>query len=226
MIRFAIVLLLLSFSFPSLVSAEEEYWEYTFRPGDSIWKVAEKYTTSVNNWVEIRDINKIRQGPDRRIHPGTRIIIPVVMLKLQPAPATVIAVSGDVYIERAGGDKVKAAVGTKLHSGDLVATGDKQNLRMQFADKSELQVLPDSDVVLDKLGHHKKTGMVDTQVRLNNGSVSTWVKKQSPSSRYEVTTPAAITAVRGTAFRLSADSSEISRTEVVEGVVEVSADSL
>ena len=77
---------------PGLLAAEEEYWEYTFRPGDSIWKIAEKYTTSVNNWVEIQELNKIRQGPDRRIPPGTRIIIPVSMLKQQPVPAVVIAV--------------------------------------------------------------------------------------------------------------------------------------
>ena len=216
------LLILLAASLPSLVAAEEEYWEYTFRPGDSIWKIAEKYTTSVNNWLEIQELNKIRQGPDRRIPPGTRIVIPVSMLKIQPVPAIVIAVSGSASLVRANGEKQVIETGTKLYSGDRVVTADEQSLRMQFADKSELQVLPNSVVVLDKLSHHKHTGMVDTRIRLNSGSVNTWVEELKPDSRYEIKTPAAVTAVRGTAYRLSS-SSQISRTMVTEGNVGVAA---
>ena len=64
--------------------------------------------------------------------------------------------------------------------------------------------------------------MVDTRVRLNSGSVNTWVEKQHPDSHYEIRTPAAITAVRGTAFRMTSDD-QTSRTEVTEGFVAVSA---
>ena len=216
------LLLLLAVSLPGLVKAEEEYWEYTFRPGDSIWKIAEKYTTSVNNWVEIQELNKISQGPDRRIPPGTRIVIPISMLKLQPTPAIVIAVSGAASLVRANGEKQTLETGTKLYSGDRVLTADEQSLRIQFADKSELQVLPNSTVVLDKLSHHKHTGMVDTRIRLNSGSVNTWVEKLKPDSRYEIKTPAAVTAVRGTAYRLSS-TPQISRTMVTEGNVGVAA---
>ena len=217
------LLMVVATSFPSLVAAEEEYWEYTFRPGDSIWKIAERYTTTVNNWGEIQKLNQIKQGPDRKIRPGTRIIIPVSMLKQQPTPALVIAVSGEATLIRANGEQSKVTLGEKLYSGDRVVTADKQNLRMQFADKSELQVLSNSVVVLDKLSHHKQTGMVDTRIHLNSGSVNTWVEKQHPDSHYEIRTPAAITAVRGTAFRLSTDDEQISRTEVTEGMVAVSA---
>lgn len=220
---FRLCLIFLLFSTPTLVIGEEEYWEYTFRPGDSIWKIAKEYTTTVSNWSEIQRINKIRQGPDRKIRPGTRIVIPVSMLKLQPTPALVIALNGKVELIRANGKNDALAVGTKLFSGDRVVTKDKQSLRMQFADLSELQVLDNSEVVLDKLSHHKQTGMVDTRVRLNTGSVNTWVEKQSPDSHYKIITPAAITAVRGTAFRLSSGADNISRTEVTEGVVAVSA---
>jgi hypothetical protein len=65
--------------------------------------------------------------------------------------------------------------------------------------------------------------MVDTRIRLNSGRVNTWVEKQRPESRYEISTPAAITAVRGTAFRLSSDTELVSRTEVTAGIVGVSA---
>lgn len=217
----SLLLVVLSFFSSSLLA--EEYWEYTFRPGDNLWNIAKKYTTSVNNWKEIQHINKIRYGADRKIRPGTRVVIPVAMLKLQPTPAVVIAVSGDVKLVKANGDQAIIKTGDKLYMGDRVTTTEGQTLRLQFADKSELQVLSNSEVMLDKLSYYKKAGMVDTRVRLNSGSVNTWVEKQNKDSHYEILTPAAITAVRGTAFRLSTDEHNVSRTEVTEGVVAVSA---
>jgi len=215
--------LLLAISFSATVNAETQYWEYTFRPGDTIWDLAKKYTTSVDNWSEIQRINELRQGRDRKIRPGTRVVIPVSMLKLQPTPARVIAVNSGVQLLRANGEKAEITTQTKLYSGDRVITQDRQSLRLQFADQSELQVLPNSEVVLDRISYYQSTGMVDTRVRLNSGSVNTWVEKQRPDSHYEIRTPAAITAVRGTAFRLTAASRELSRTEVIEGTVAVSA---
>lgn len=223
MIRTLCLLIFLFSSFSSSAFADEEYWEYTFRPGDSLWNIAKEYTTSVNNWKEIERINNIRRGTDRRIQPGTRVVIPVSMLKLQPTPAVVIAVSGKVLLTRKNGEQSTVVVDDKLYIGDRVNTEAKQSVRLQFADKSELQVLSHSEVELDKLSYYKNNGMVDTRVRLNSGSVNTWVEKQTEDSIYQIITPAAITAVRGTAFRLSATDGNISRTEVTEGTVAVSA---
>jgi len=183
-----VFLLLLAFLVPGIVSAEEDYWEYTFRPGDTM-----------------------------------RIVIPVSMLKLQPTPALVIAHDGDVSVIRANGENQVITTVTKLYSGDRIVTASAQSVRLQFADLSELQILPNSEVVLDKLSHFKKTGMVDTRIRLNRGAVDTKVEKQSSDSRYQITTPSAITAVRGTSFRLSTDEQLVSRTEVTGGIVAVSA---
>lgn len=211
-------------SFSPLSHATEEFWEYTFRPGDTIWKIAEQHTNSVNNWTEIQRINNITKGPDRTILPGTRIKIPISMLKQKPIPAIVIAVSGDAKVIRTNGDSEKIEVGSELFSGDRVITTENQSLRMQFADKSELQVLANSEVILDKLSYHKKTGMVDTRVRLQQGRVNTWVEKLKPKSRYQIQTPAAVTAVRGTRYRVVSDANKISRAEVTEGLVGVSAE--
>jgi len=221
--QFLAFLLIFVFILPATVSAEEEYWEYTFRPGDSIWNIAKKYTTSVNNWDEIQRINLVRQGHDRKIRPGTRIIIPVSMLKLQPTPALVIALRGDISVIRANGEKEILTTNTKLYSGDRIVTMARQSLRIQFADKSELQILPGSEVVLDKISLHNQTGMVDTRIRLNTGSIDTRVEKQGSDSHYEIRTPSAITSVRGTSFRLSSDAEQVSRTEVTGGEVAVSA---
>jgi hypothetical protein len=224
MMRFFISLLLL-FSLAPAVMAETtspngQYWEYTFRPGDSLWSIAQKYTTSANNWKQIQRINRIRLGNDRKIQPGTRIVIPVTLLKIKPTPARVIALTGDASVQRANGERLKPEIGTLLYSGDKVITTAGQTLRLQFADESELQILGASVVVLDKLSFFKKTGMVDTRIRLDSGRVSTQVRKQNSGSHYQIITPAATTAVRGTAFRL-AFADKVSRTEVTEGKVGV-----
>jgi hypothetical protein len=217
----ATLLLLLGFS--SAANAEEEYWEYTFRPGDTIWNIAKQHTNSVNNWSTIQKLNNIAMGPDRQILPGTRIRIPVSMLKQQPVPAIVIAFQGNASLLRANGEQPDLEIGAKLFSGDKVITADKDTVRLQFADESELLILPHSEVIMDKLSYHKKTGMVDTRMRLQRGNVNSWVEKLKPDSRFQIQTPSAITAVRGTQYRLSSDDSgQISRTEVTEGVVGVS----
>ena len=221
MMRSSISLLLwLCLASSALAAADGPFWEYSFRPGDSLWSVAQKYTTSANNWKEIQRINHIRQGNNRSIQPGARIVIPVAMLKIKPTPARVIALTGDASVLRANGQKQNAAVDMLLYSGDRVITRAGQTLRLQFADESELQILADSVVALDKLSYFKKTGMVDTRIRLDSGRVTTQVRKQKTGSRYQIRTPAATTAVRGTAFRL-AFADKISRTEVTEGKVGV-----
>ena len=214
-------LLLLVWLFSGPAAADSQYWEYSFRPGDSLWAIADKYTTSANNWREIQRINRLRQGSNRKIQPGTRIVIPVSMLKIQPTPARVIAVTGDAIVQRASGQQLRPKIGTLLYSGDKIITKSEQTVRLQFADQSQLQILADSIVTLDKLSYFKKTGMVDTRIRLDAGRVNTQVRKQQAGSRYQIRTPAATTAVRGTAFRL-AFADKISRTEVTEGKVGVS----
>ncbi len=200
-----------------------EYWEYTFRPGDTIWKIAQDHTNSVNNWSEIQRINQIAQGPDRRIQPGTRIKIPVSMLKQPPQPARIIAIDGTPSLMRANGNEESITLSSQLFSGDRVITGPGQSLRVKFADGSELQVLENTEVRFDKLSYLKDTGMVDTRIRLPHGRVNSRVEKLAPNSRYQIQTPAAITAVRGTQYRVATDRNQVSRTEVTEGSVAVSA---
>jgi hypothetical protein len=145
------------------------------------------------------------------------------MLKQAPQPAIVIALDGDARILRSDGSEGALSEGDKLYAGDKVFTDQEHSLRIQFADGSTLQVLGGSEVAMDKLSYHEDTGMVDTRVRLQRGRVNTWVEKLKPRSRYQIQTPAAITAVRGTAYRLISGDDLITRTEVTEGSVNVSS---
>lgn len=200
-------------------ATNEAYWEYTFRPGDNIWNIAKKYTTSVNNWAAIQKLNGI--GEDRRIRPGSRIKIPVSMLKVQPAQASIIDFSGEVTVTHKNGTRAAVTLATKLHSGDEIKTGNNATVRIRFANGSNMLLLANSLATMDTLSAHGETGMVDTRVRLKSGQLEIKVKPlETDDSRYQIITPAAVAAVRGTAFRIAADTS-LMRSEVTEGNVEI-----
>ena len=215
--------ILLCLLLTGVARADEAYWEYTFQPGDSLWKVAKTYTNSVNNWRELQKLNRIGRGHDRQIRPGVRIRIPVRLLKQQPAPAVVTSTTAGVRLIRRDKSEHKLAVGDKLYSGDRIITQNKQFVSLRFADGSMLTILPQSTVSMDRLSRYRQTGMIDTRVRLESGNVDTSVEKQAPGNRYEISTPTAVTEVRGTGFRVAASSPTRARTEVSQGTVEVSA---
>ncbi len=207
------------------LAAEEQYWVYTVRPGDTIWDLTQRHTTSVLHWKRIQHLNNIPDGPDRSVPPGTRLRFPISLLKHQPASAEITSVQGEVSLLRNGAREAIAVTdGVTLHSGDRLRTGAASNLVIRFADGSELLVAADSDVLMDSLSAYGDTGMVDTRIRLQGGSVDTQVQPaRGPGSRYEIITPAAIAAVRGTDFRVSAEAdAAVSRNEVLEGKLKVS----
>jgi hypothetical protein len=212
---------------PLSSAAEEQYWLYTVRPGDNIWNLAERHTTSALNWKYLQRVNNIPDGPDRRIKPGTRLRFPVSILKHQPAQAVLVRVAGAAQVVRAGTvDEVPATLGMGLNTGDKVLTNLQSNLLIRFADGSEMVVQSDSELSMDSLSAYGSTGMVDTRVRLKSGQIETQVRPaRGPGSRYEIITPAAVAAVRGTDFRVSAEKTAVvARTEVLEGQVKVGGD--
>lgn len=206
----------------SFVHAADQYWVYTVRPGDSIWKLTDKYCTSVRYWRVIQSLNGIQL--DRQIPPGTKLRFPLGILKNNPATALVTQVQGKASLVRAGTQAMVALTPqTALRTGDRIETADASNVTLVFADGSELLVLEESEVIMDTLSAWSTTGMVDTRIRLQGGRVDTSVEpSEGPGSRYEIISPAAIAAVRGTHFRAAADKQEpVTRNEVTKGRVAV-----
>ena len=222
----AVLCLLIAVLSAMPATAAEQYWTYTVRPGDTIWALTEKHCTSVRHWKRIQRINKLPDTPARGILPGTRLRFPIDILKHQPASARVHLYQGSAQVSRAAGESLPVTGGLELYSGDRLQVADDSNVTIRFADDSELLVLGGSEIVFDSLSAYGETGMVDTRIRLQSGQVRTRVRKQQGGgSRYEIITPAAVAAVRGTEFRVSADSARpVMRSEVLEGNVAVSGE--
>lgn len=215
-------LLLIGLSLVASPGAAEQYWVYTVRPGDTIWDLTRKHCTSVLHWRRIQTLNAIER--DRVIPPGTRLRFPLSLLKHQPAAARVAQLEGSARLLRAGTQTAQPLqANTELRSGDRIITGPDTTLTLRFADASRLLVLGDSEVVMDSLSAWGSTGMVDTRIRLKGGRVDTRVEPgRGPGSRYQIITPAAVAAVRGTDFRIAATGPSVMRSEVIGGTVAVS----
>lgn len=216
------VLLSLAIMMAEVAQADE--WIYTFRPGDTLWVLCSKYIAEPDCWNKVAHRNKIVNP--RRIAPGTKLYLPIAWLKLQPVKAKVISVEGSPVVELENGET------QVIQKGDAYSVGVKLDSRdgsflLEFADGSRLMVKPNSELSFDTLSLHGLSGMVDTRVRLNRGRVNakvTPVKKRA--SRYEITTPSAVAAVRGTEFRVTSIHGHESsmKTEVLEGSVNVGND--
>ncbi len=192
-------------------------WIYTARPGDTLWDLAEKHLTSVGYTPHVQKLNNI-QNPEN-LTPGTRIKFPIRWLKVQPETARVVFASGaGMLIDGEDKSETALAADLELQTHDVLKTEQGGGAIVEFADGSRLTIRENTTVEMDALSAYGVTGMVDTRVRLTAGRVKAdAVTATGPASRYEIRTRAAVTAVRGTAFRVSAFG-EVGRTETLEGI--------
>jgi len=222
-----LILLLIGLTLSPLQAAspDEEDWIYTTRPGDTLWILSHKYLNSVHDWKKLKAYNNI---PDhKKMPPGKRLRIPVRWLKTQPTPVYVESVTGGSHFtSRKVKDRKLLKAGDRLKLGSVITTGKNSSITLRFADDSRLFVQQNSVVHLDSFSAHKKSGMVDTRIRLQQGRVeSRVIPFKNKKSRYEITTPAAVASVRGTQFRVTMTNEDDTMTsEVLTGKVAVSSE--
>nr|WP_315429899.1 FecR domain-containing protein [uncultured Albidiferax sp.] len=192
---------------------------YTVQPGDHPWNLAGRYLKSPTLSLKLRQLNQIPD--DRRIMPGTRLHIPQAWLKLESAQVRVLAATGDTSLQPGTSAARSAVVGELLQAPSTLRTGPSGSATLQFADGSRVLVRRDSELQLQQaqtrlLGQ----GSLVTLVLLH-GSLENQVTPVGESGgRFEIRSPAAVAAVRGTQFRVYADGSSL-RTEVLSGAVNV-----
>jgi hypothetical protein len=219
--RKALFLLLLSM-FSCLVWSED--WIYRLHEGENLTLVQERFLKAEITPRQLQAYNDIEK--DREIPVGTEIRVPIDWLKDQIAGVEISYLYGNVVITRRGDETgIEAAKGDILKAGDRINTAEKSAASLRFADQSTLLVGESSEVVFDVLSSFQGVGMLDTRIRLQRGRVENRITPFSrPESRYEIHTPAAVTVVRGTDFRVSSDlANDMTHSEVTEGQVQVTA---
>lgn len=202
---------------PATAQVPDRFFEHTAVTGDTLIGIANRYLKEPAKWQPLQKLNNV--ADPRRIKPGSKIRVPIDMMRTEPAPVRVIAAEGPV--ESAGN---KLAVGATVSEGSQIKTGDNGFVTLQLADGSTIAVQSKSQVKLDNARLLSNTGGVQaTKVSVQSGRVESSIRKpQGSPNRYEISTPTSNMGVRGTRFRVSADEGgKTSRSEVLEGVVGV-----
>jgi hypothetical protein len=206
---------------PTLVSAQE--WIYTIRPGDNLWDLTDKYLLSMRYWQPLLKLNHIDQP--KQLPPGTRLRMPVAWSKVSRVGARIISVQGNVEIQLAKQRGKKPALpGEVLKAQDKLISGPDSSLLLELADGSRLLLVSDSSLALEQLLGYGDGDVTDTRLRMEHGRMESQINPHKKSgTRFEIETPSAVTAVRGTGFRVAAQADgKSSRVEVTQGRVAVS----
>ena len=198
-------------------------WQYLTVPGDTLIGIGKQYLKNPNDWPKVQAENRV--DIPRHLPANTHLRIPLALLKVTPAPATVTAVNGNVRVKAAEGGFRPLQAGDQLNGGENVLTGPRSSASFRFADGTALTQQASSKLSFGRLAAYGKTGMVSTEISLDSGRLEASAAKQlAPAGGFQVRTPVAVAGLRGTAFRLNvAEDGKRMSNEVTEGVVAVSA---
>lgn len=205
-------------AFAQPAGADGDDFLYRVVQGDILLELAERYTTTPQNWSILQQLNNV--ADDRALPIGKVLRIPFSMIPEVPAPARLVHASGQVTVD---GRAVKP--NEHVVEGSTLATAPGGFATLLLADGSTLTVPGNSVVALYRLQAFKGTGLTDTILSVENGSVESAVAPQNTGvGRFEIRTPVAITGVRGTQLRVHNQDGG-TQTEVLSGVAHLGASS-
>ena len=122
-------------------------------------------------------------------------------------------VSGQVEVQRhARGDFSPLSQDGVIQTGDVVRTGANGIAEFKWTDGTRWKVMPNTQITVKKATYNMVKKADQRQLDLSAGKVFIRIMKSlAPSSKFEVETPTAVAAVRGTIFSV----------EVVNGKTQV-----
>lgn len=189
---------------------------YRVQQGDTLIAVAERYMDDAEGWRLLQQRNHIANP--YQLQPGSIVRIPFDRIPVVPAAAQVVFARDAV-----NADRKPLQAGMTLSEDTLIETGAKGAITLAFGDGTRVTVPPGSRVTLARVRSFARTGVIDVRLQLKEGEVESTVSpRKTGVGRYEISTPALVTGVRGTRFRVRA-AGGASTESVLEGRVAVRA---
>ena len=196
--------------------------DITILKSNSLINICKEYLENPGKWREIAKINRLK-NPDL-IYPGQVINIPVSLLKGVPADGVVSFVKGMADVQPQGSKEWKPlSMNDRVKEGSKIRTDDQSAVEITFEDGNSF--LQSSNTTLGLSTARKtKANLVRYKLFLDIGKTITKIKSATGrESRFEIETPSSVCAVRGTVFRTSVDADDATRSEVLQGIVDVAA---
>ena len=205
---------------PALAVAQTAILEgefiYHTQARDTLIGLSRRLLQQPRRWRDLQVRNHVAVA--RRMPIGTAIRIPYSWLRMTPETASVAGVAGSVV--QAGNP---LAAGEVLSQGSLIETGADGSVTLDLADGSVITLQKSSALQLDEMQRVDGAGAAhDIRLKLQSGRLESVVKPHGDVGRFEIVTPVAVSAVRGTHFRTSfSDDSARATTETLQGSVAV-----
>ncbi|MBN2655142.1 MAG: FecR domain-containing protein [Nitrospirae bacterium] len=209
--------------FIPLLLCSEELVDVKIIKSDTLIGLSKKLLEDPSRWPEIAKVNNLKKP--YRIFPGDKLIMPSRLLRPEPYPSTVTFVSGEAMVRAKGeSDWRKLSVYEKLTEGSVIRTaGSGSSAELTYSDGTIVYIRPDTTVGIAASGKRGET-ITERRLIVETGRIITKIKKAlGTESRFEIHTPSAVAGVKGTEFRTSVDDQKTTRSEVFEGVVQLSA---
>lgn len=215
-------ILLISAGLFSMSAVFSQEWIYTVRKGDTLWSISIDYLIDTTYAKRVQKLNKV--SDPWHLLPGTELKIPEQWIRLFPALVRVHNLQGKASLLSAGSNQLENLEnGSIVLPGDTVITQKNSSLVLAFLDGSEILLLENSRLKIEQLKLLEYTGASTSMLKLEKGHIETHVTpNESPVRKFQIYTPASVTSVRGTDYRINAQA-KTSKTsmEVVEGKVDV-----
>lgn len=213
-----LVLGLLTFVLGSTGSVRAEDVRIVVAEGDNLATLSEKYLDEPSDWIAVARVNELKDP--HLIFPGQELVIPEHLLKGVPALGKATFVRGEVLMMRSretGWEPL--SLSEEIPAESRVRTGADGALEITFEDGSSCFLKPQTSLKIAKArkrgAHHffrdffLEVGRIITRLQGAVGS----------GSRFNIRTPSATAAARGTEFRVSSDERRDTRVEVLVGMV-------
>lgn len=206
----------------SPAAAQDDAVSYTFEAGDTLYGLAREYFVSQEAALRVQRLNRIAN--DRAIPVGAVITVPLSLLKWDAVPLRVNRFTGDVSI-RHEGKNLTPREALEIPQNAVVSTGARSFISLQGEGRTAVSLPSNSRVQIRRARRYRINQALDVDLRVLRGRGEITAPKIEGESRFRTGTPLAVTAVRGTQFRVGYDEdAALALTEVTEGLVEISAD--
>jgi uncharacterized protein YfaP (DUF2135 family) len=141
-----------------------------------------------------------------------------------PEQLTIFSVStGDVFLKKAGATTWDTAkVGMTLKPGDTIRAADGAKAEITFFDGSIIELTQDTQILISELS----SGTGSTTIRIKQelgGTLSRVQKLVDQQTTFEVETPAAVAAVRGSVMTVTVDEQGVTVVTNLEGDIRATA---
>ncbi len=130
-----------------------------------------------------------------------------VLLNAESINVKIINIEGGVTIQKANGNKISAAKGSIVSTGDIITTAQRSICDLEFSDNTYSRIGELSELKISEAESKEKHTLFgikkDKKIKLDlaKGAFLSKMKKLGNKEVFEVKTPVAVVGVRGTNFQ-------------------------